>query len=303
MIRSQWLRRYPLKGLFVGQLLFVLVFLFLCGDSDSPQGDFHALIIADTHVNNDEMRDQKIASFIEMINDGTWHGVDFVINLGDVVSSVYDVYDEDHPERSVHRLAKADSLFGMLNVPYYPVMGNHDYKIDQKRDSDTYFPEEEIIRMEDHWKKVTGFDPYFSVKHKGWKFIFLNSMRGRYLNRHFDPAQLDWLEEELEDRQPSVLCFHHPLQTDNIRVDAEPHDLSRPDTEPRFYDILEKHKDHIKGIFVGHGHRWIQDRLFGSIPATMVASFADSDAYETCIVGFSEKRQDIEVKKNGLAIE
>ena len=289
-------------------LIFGLAFLFAglmvsCAVLDYPRGDFHVLIIADTHVNNEAIRDEKIASFIKKINDVAWPGVEMVIHLGDVVSSVYDVYDADHPARNVHRLAKADSLFRKLDVPYHFVMGNHDYKIEQKRDSDTYFPEDEIVRMERHWKAVTGFDPYYSVAYKGWKFIFMNSMRGRYLNRHFDPHQLDWLEQELRQGLPAILCFHHPLLADNIRIPAEPHDLFTPETEPRFYAILEKYKDRVKGIFVGHGHRWVQDRLYGSIPAYMAASFGDSERFEYYLVGFSGNGRILDVMRNVFPIE
>lgn len=274
-----------------------LVFFLAC-DEAYPEGEFHVLIIADTHVSNDEAKDYRIASFIERINDGAWPGVELIINLGDVVSSVYDKYDKENPSKNVHRLAKVDSLFKELEVPYYFVMGNHDYKIEQKRDSDTYFPEDEILQMEAHWKDVTGFDPYYSVVHKGWKFIFLNSMRGRYLNRHFDPVQIAWFQEELEEGYPSILCFHHPLLTDNIRIPTEPHDQFTPDSEPEFYSILEKHQNDVKGIFVGHGHQWLQDRLFGTIPAYMAASFGDSEDFEYYLVGFSGKGKTIDVRKN-----
>jgi 3',5'-cyclic AMP phosphodiesterase CpdA len=276
-------------------IVSVILLVFACRSSDYPIGDFYVLLIADTHVNNKIERDETLASFIEKINRGVWPGIEMVIHLGDVVSSVYDRYDAKNPSQTVHRLDKADALFKKLDIPYFFVMGNHDYKIDQKRDSDTYFPEHEIIRMEALWKKVTGFDPYFAVLHKGWKFIFLNSMRGRYLHRHFDPDQLDWLEKELEDGCPTILCFHHPLLADNIRIPAESHDLFTPYSEPRFYAILRSQKKYVRGIFVGHGHRWLRDRLFGSIPVYMAASFADSEDMAYYIVGFSNKRSSIDV--------
>ena len=39
-----------------------------------------------------------------------------------------------------------------LNVPYYSCMGNHEYKIDKKRDADGFFSEFEILEMEKIWK-------------------------------------------------------------------------------------------------------------------------------------------------------
>lgn len=279
-------------------LVFSLGFTGSCVGKRHSEDNFYTLIIADTHVSNDEAKDDRIASFIDRINDGAWSGVELLINLGDVVSSVYDVYDDDDPLKNVHRLAKADSLFEKLECPYYFVMGNHDYKIEKERDSDTYFPEDEILQMEAHWNDVTEFDPYYSVVHKGWKFVFLNSMRGRYLNRHFDPDQLNWLEEEFAQDLPAILNFHHPLHTDNVKVKTKPYSVITPEVEPRFYRILEKYKDRIKAIFVGHGHRWMQDRLFGTIPAYMVASFGDSEEFEYYLVSLSGGGQAVVVNKN-----
>jgi 3',5'-cyclic AMP phosphodiesterase CpdA len=286
-----------IRILFIGVVCLSAVILAACGDSRPQKGDFTALVIADTHVSNDPANDRKIASFLQQINDGEWPEAAMLIVLGDVVSSVYDVFDAQRPRHGTHRLARADSLFRLLKIPYYLVMGNHDYKIEKKRDSDTYFSEEEVLQMEAHWKSVTGFDPYYAVRRGDWKLIVLNSMRGRHLGRHFDSEQMDWLQAELDDGLPAVLFFHHPLQTDNIRVDAEPHDLSRPETEPRFYEILERNRNRIQGIFVGHGHRWMADRLFGSIPAFMAEAFVETDGYAFYRVKFSGSSKTIDVKR------
>jgi hypothetical protein len=179
---------------------------------------------------------------------------------------------------------KADSIFDKLEIPYFLTMGNHDYKIDGNRDSDTYFPETEILEMEKHWKNVTGFEPFYAVNYKGWKFIILNSMRGRYLNRHFDEAQLDWFAKELSDSVPTVLFSHYPLKTDHLRIWCKPKDLITKKKEPCFYSILKRYKDQIKAIFTGHGHMWVRDRLYGNIPVFEVDSFEESEGYY--IAGF-----------------
>ena len=168
-------------------------------------------------------------------------------------------------------------------------MGNHDYKIGPDKDSDAYFSEEEIKQMETLWEKWTGFAPYYSVDCYGWRFVMLNSMRGRPQWQHFDERQLDWLESVLEDGIPTVLFSHFPLKTDHLRIWCKKKDLITPDREPRFYSILRKYKQNIKGIFVGHGHMWIHDTLYETIPVYEVESFGDSKKLPFYLAGFNDQ--------------
>jgi len=39
---------------------------------------------------------------------------------------------------------------------------------------------------------------------------------------------------------------------------------------------LSRYKDVIKGIFVGHGHMWVYDKLFDSIDVYETDSFGDN---------------------------
>ncbi|MDZ7765881.1 MAG: metallophosphoesterase [Melioribacteraceae bacterium] len=203
--------------------------------------------------------------------------VKFVAVTGDFVSAVFTAGKERTDENS--RLVKGISIMNNLTVPYYMVMGNHDYKIDNDRDSDTYFPESEILEMEELWEDVAGFDPYYFIEDNGWNFIFLNSMRGRYLKRFFDEEQLDWLSDLLTQNKPTLLFFHHPIQTDNTPEvylnKYKEKDLITAGREPRFFEIVEEHKENIKGIFFGHVHIWAKDVLFETIPTVLTNSLAD----------------------------
>ena len=70
-----------------------------------------------------------------------------------------------------------------------------------------------------------------------------------------------------------------------------------PDKEPRFYAILEKYQQSIKGIFVGHGHRWVQDQLFGTIKVYETDSFGESRGLPFYLVGFDSHSSSIHAKK------
>jgi UDP-2,3-diacylglucosamine pyrophosphatase LpxH len=268
-----------------------------CISSEPVTGDFFAIVIADTHISGDAAKTERFERFLGSVDGGAYPGVETILIVGDVVSSVYDRYQPTDPSSGDNRLARVAGILKTLTLPIYLVMGNHDYKIDRDRDSDTYFGFPEIQSMEKLWAEQTGFPPYYSVLRHGYKFIFLNSMRGRYLNRHFDDEQLQWLESELQDGRPAILAFHHPLETDNFRIWCKPAHLIRKKNEPRLYSVLEKHRDKIRAIFVGHGHMFISDRLFGTTDVYEVASFGDRNDSPFLMVGFSLDGKRVEVSQ------
>lgn len=288
------------KSKWIWFFLFLWLPLVLtCGKIPTtfPFGDFCAIIISDTHISNDAAKDARLRKLISKINNDDFPGVDFLVDTGDVVSSVYDKYDSLQVNQGNNRLAKAVDIFKLLNVPYYLVMGNHDYKIDSDRDSDAPFAFDEISRMEKLWKGATGFSPWYSFTHKGWKFIVLDSMHGRYQGKHFDKKELDWLASQLEDKMPTVLFFHHPLKTDHLRIWCGFRTKITDKKEPRFYSMLRAHRKTIKGVFVGHGHRWVHDVLFGSVPVYETDSFGEEPGLNFLIVGFDNELHKIHVGK------
>ena len=285
-------------------ILILFPFIFFCNTpSQYPPGDFHAIIISDIHISNDETKDQRLTELINQINSDRYPGVKFGVVTGDVVSRVYSDYTPENPDTSDSRLRRAVTLLNQLEIPYYLVMGNHDYKIGPDRDSDGYFPESEILQMESIWKRETERAPYYVFEHSGWRFIVLNSFRGRHLNRHFDDEQLDWLQSLLTDDKPTLLFSHFPIKTDHFRIWCKPKDLIKPDNEPRFFNILKENKHQIKGIFVGHGHRWVKDRLYDTIPVFETDSFADSDGLPFRVIGFDTQAEKIHVARSPIKMK
>lgn len=274
---------------FLIHLVVGMCLLFCSGGDPITSGDFHAVILADTHISSDEDKDGRLEELVNRVNSGDYPGVEFLIINGDCVSRIYKNYTPQNPDTTENRVHKLCDILDGLTIPCYLVMGNHDYKIGPDKDSDAYFSEEEIQEMEALWKQWTGFSPYYSFYLKGWRFIVLNSMRGRPQWKHFDEAQLDWLESVLEDGTPTVIFSHFPLRTDHFRIWCKKKDLITPEKESRFYSILREYQRDIRGIFTGHGHMWIEDNLYKTIKVYETESFGDSKDLPFHIAGFTEQ--------------
>jgi hypothetical protein len=120
------------------------------------------------------------------------------------------------------------------------------------------------------------------------RFVFLNSSRGQARtavcegNEHeafctgsFDSAQMDWFEEQLALPEPCVLFFHHPPFTDDPGRLWSMLSSFLVEKSDRFYAIAESHKDSILAIFVGHGHLWVKDTLFGTVEVFETSATGD----------------------------
>jgi len=285
-------------------IILILDFLFCsCSESEPayPSGDVYLMVISDVHISRDEDKDRRLSSLIQKLNSGNFPDTKGLILTGDVVSKVYSDKENGIHLESSNNLAKLITLLEPLSIPHYLVMGNHDYKIDGDKDSDAPFSKAEIDTMEKVWKKHTNFEPYYSVEFHGWKLIMLNSMRGRYLKRNFDDQQLKWLENELEKDLPVILFFHHPIRTDNFRLWAKSKDLITDKKESQFFKLCSRYKKQIKAIFVGHGHRWVEDTLLDSIPVYETDSFADSKGQPFYLVGLDTLNGQIETARTPLA--
>jgi hypothetical protein len=126
-------------------------------------------------------------------------------------------------------------------------------------------------------------------------------MRGKDINRAFDETQLNWFENELINSDKAVLFFHHPIETDHFRFWCKPKDLIDEDLEPRFFELLRRHRQIVKGIFVGHGHRWVHDTLFETIEVYETDSFGDASEPVYYVVGFDQDKQRLNIAQNAVS--
>ena len=289
-----------MNTLFKYLLFSILVLFYACSSSQFNEekeaivGDFRILVLSDVHISNDKIKDNRFKKVVELVNTGELFA-DMMVITGDCVSSIYDG-DKPEDHKSVNnRLLKLNIMLERLEKQHYLVMGNHDYKIDKSKDSDDPFSQEEILAAEKIWKNVMGMNPYYSIEDYGWKFIFLNSMRGRYLGRNFDKEQMRWLSGELNTDKPVLIFLHHPVETDNPKFWCYPKDLITPEKEPEFFRLMRENNTKVKGIFVGHGHMWVSDVLFDKIRVFETDSFGDAEGLKCSIIGVDTVRQAITV--------
>lgn len=282
------------KNIFFAFVL--IIFLIIPRITIAQSVPLKFVVISDIHISSDQSKDERLKTFINEINNGTYSDAEFLAITGDNVSSYYSNRNEGDGFEN-NRALKLMSILKNLEKPYLIALGNHDYKIDRNKDSDAPFTIDEINEIEKLWNEHAGLEPYYSMKINGYKMIVLNSMRGMYLNKRFDPDQLNWLADQLKDNLPVFLFFHHPLQSDNFKIWGKPKDLVTPENEEKFFAILAKYKSNIKAIFVGHGHMWISDTLFNTIPIYETASFGEGRGLNFYRVSV-DKSGNVQVEKN-----
>jgi cytolysin (calcineurin-like family phosphatase) len=160
-------------------------------------------------------------------------------------------------------------LTDKFTMPVHVGFGNHDYAADIPREMS-----HELFR------RKLGVKPYYTVEHRGWKFIHLNNFEGDTWargNAKFKPnegslgeEQLNWFEAELQEHKPSFVFIHYPLQI--VSTD-----------EKKGYGVhtlLKKHRDTIQRVVSGHWHRWFDfGRTYGPQHLVMAATRYDPNAY------------------------
>jgi hypothetical protein len=179
---------------------------------------------------------------------------------------------EDYETRETSA-GNAAALLETFEMPVDVTWGNHDYEVPE-------FSREFTHALFD---RLFGRAPYTSVNIGGWKFILANAMLGRTWDET-DPAfdrgfgsfgreQLAWIDAELSEGLPTFLLFHYPLYVVDKNEDPE-------GPIPGIETLLERHRDNLKAIFVGHTHRWIDLSEVYGIPYYVVAATRyDSDNF------------------------
>lgn len=237
-------------------------------------------MISDTHIKVEGGPDAlRLEGLVDRINSGAIPDVDLLLISGDVVDLLYGSY----PGTSDDRLARAMRILGRLEIEFYPGIGNHDYKLGPDHKATT---PEQLDQVAEIWRKQTGRETVYSFEHEGFRFVALDNYKGRFINdpgngekEHFDAEQLDWLEKLLSEEMPTILYFHYPIETDHDLFWTEKKAMVEKD-EVRVHAMIKRHKDQIKAIFVGHGHLWVKDTLYSTIPVYETAGFGRELAKE-----------------------
>ena len=168
------------------------------------------------------------------------------------------------------RVDAAKELTDGFVMPVHAGFGNHDYDVPRVSRENSH----EIFR------RKFGLRPYYSIEHKGFKFVHLNN----FLGATWDPKsnrydrskgslgeeQLNWFEAELEQRKPAFVFVHFPLFI------VEPNERSGYG----LHTILKKHRDTVQRVISGHWHKWFEfGRSYGPPHLVIAATRYDANAY------------------------
>src|ERR1700760_3227610 len=159
------------------------------GDSSK----FYFAIIADTHIidqyykgpeSNPEdtesmfKTEERLTSARTLINS-LEPRMEKVFLVGDYFHN-YPSPDIDFYLQHETRVDKAKSITDGFKVPVHVGFGNHDYWA-------TGMPRESSHEL---FRRKLGVQPYYSIEHRGWKFVHLNNFLGDTWNKghaKFDP--------------------------------------------------------------------------------------------------------------------
>lgn len=177
--------------------------------------------------------------------------------------------DVDFYFQNQTRIDRAKALTDGFKVPVHVGFGNHDYSARIPREMS-----HELFR------RKLGVKPYYSVEHRGWKFIHLNNFLGDTWTNghaHFNTSvgslgeeQLNWFEAELREHKPSFVFIHYPL---SIVAPTEVKDYG-------VHTLIKRHRDTIQRVVSGHWHKWYEfGRSYGPQHLVMAATRYDPNAY------------------------
>ena len=186
---------------------------------------FQFIVVNDLHHAGPECE----PFFAALINQMRTHpDLEFVLLLGDLADTGKAV-----------DLTAIRHHFQRLGVPFYPVIGNHDYAA--MTDRGAY--EEVFPGRINYW-----------FRQSGWQFVGLDSTQGTdYQNTRIQAATLAWLDAtlpKLNPHKPTAVFTHVPLGDD---VPMRP--LNADEVLQRLVGF------NLKGVFGGHYHAFTARRF------------------------------------------
>lgn len=132
-----------------------------------------------------------------------------------------------------------------LGLPYWTVIGNHDYQSDSDRSI---------------YEKLFPGRLNYHFEHRGWQFVGLDSSMGtKYEKTQIQPSAFSWINDhlpKLDQTKPTVVFTHFPL---GANVSMRP--LNADELLERFLDF------NLAAVFNGHFHGYTE-RPFGPASIT-----------------------------------
>jgi predicted phosphodiesterase len=178
---------------------------------------FRFIVVNDTHYMTPECGAWMEGAVRQMKAENA----EFCLHAGDLV---------DKGDRE--GLESVREIFSQLGVPFYPVIGNHDYLTQSDRQNyEKAFPK----RLNYGWT------------HQDWQFVALDSSDGlRFEKTSVQPDTFAWIDDNLPNlrkERPTVILTHFPL---GEAVNYRP---SNADW------LLDQFREfNLKAVFSGHFH-------------------------------------------------
>ncbi len=175
--------------------------------------------------------------------------IEAMVPRPDVVIATGDLVNAGRPSQYEH-LA---SLLRPIDVPVYPVPGNHDDRTAMRACFDALAPggpDDPIdYVIDDHEVRLIGLDTSIPGRHDG----------------RLSPHQLTWLDEQLAlaPETPTLLFLHHPP----FRTGIDWMDASGLAGREALAAVVARH-DQLGTIVCGHLHRPIQALVGGAVATT-----------------------------------
>jgi predicted phosphodiesterase len=196
--------------------------------------DYSFIVISDTHINNGN------AWGLEKTKDVIDSDVKFVVITGDITQN-----------GKRDDIKKFIEIAKILEVPCYPVVGNHDVYSGN-------WPE---------WKELIGSTCY-RVEGGSAALLILDSA-----NAYFGDKQLDWLEGELKKDNGRVFVFSHV----NLHVKdiTDGQHFTNTRERAKVISLLQGNCD---AMFMGHVHKRIVNEL-GGVKYITIEDHRDNSVY------------------------
>ena len=205
--------------------------------------EYSFIVINDTHIINGNAHGlEKLKDVIDADKS-----IKFVVFNGDITQCGY--------QQDIKRFIE---IAGSLEIPCYPVIGNHDI----------------FFGNWIEWKKYIGSTRY-RIDGDGTTLFILDSA-----NAYFGKDQLDWLEREVKKAKGRVFVFSHV----NLFVQnpAEIQQFTDTRERARLISILRNRCD---AMFMGHSHQRLV-RETGGVQYISIEDYMDKRAY--CRVSVSK---------------
>jgi hypothetical protein len=252
-------------------------FSSLLGAGES-EDRFYFAVIADSHVIDDfykESTDESILNSRQRLRAARDHinslrpRMDLTFLVGDYFHD-YPSPDVDFYFQHKTRIDNAKAITDKFRMPVHVGFGNHDYAV----------PKMSREASHELFRRKLGVKPYYSVDHKGWKFVHLNNFLGdtwtaghERFSRNtgsLGEEQLNWFEAELKQGKPTFVFVHFPL----------PSILATEVADYGLHSLLRAHAETVQHVISGHRHQWMDlERQFGPPHLVIAATRYDPDAY------------------------